>query len=164
MKNKIRGLNALLWLIGLGTFVILSCQEKELAPVGGKGDVPGPVSNVVVTPGPGVVKLTYDLPDAKDLLYVKAVVMVNGVEREVKASFYENQLEIKGFGDVNTYEVSLYAVSRSEVMSEPVRVSVVPDTPPLLSTFESLEIFADFGGATVGFSNEAEGELNIVVL
>jgi len=166
MKNILCNLNKLLrrGLLGIGFVTVISCQEKVLAPVGGTGNVPGPVSNVLVTPGPGMVTISYDLPDAKDLLYVKAVVDVNGTSREVKASFYENQLEIKGFGDTRSYEVLLYAVSRAEVPSEPVRVTVTPDTPPLMRTFESLDLFEDFGGATVSFSNDAEGELNIVVL
>ncbi len=151
-------------LMAITTFLVQSCQEKELGPVGGSGKAPGPVRNVVVEPGPGKVTLSYDLPDDKDLLYVKAVVSINGVEREVKASFYQNNLEISGFGDTNSYEVSLYAVSRSEVSSEAVRVGVVPQKPPVLLTFESLDLFEDFGGATVGFTNENEGDLNIVVL
>lgn len=145
-------------------FVAASCQEKELGPVGGNGIAPDALSDVVVQALPGAVKLTYKLPSSKNLLYVKAIVNVNGKDRETRASFYENSLEIEGFGDTNTYQVALYAVSRDEVASEPLYVTVTPLTPPVQVAFSSFELFEDFGGATVGFKNPSEGDLNIVMM
>src|SRR3546814_17219838 len=100
----------LLFLLG----TLASCQEKVLGPVGADDETPGPVANVQVEPGPGTVHISYSLPDAKNLLYVKALVTINGVERETRASFYQNSLIINGFGKSRPYEVTLYAVSRNE--------------------------------------------------
>lgn len=141
-----------------------ACQEKILGPIGGAGIAPAAVSNVIVEPGPGSVKLTYSLPASKNLLYVKALVNMNGTEREVKASSYQNFLEIKGFGDSNEYSVSIFAVSRDELTSEPVKIQVVPLKPPVTEAFESLELFEDFGGATVRFENPSEGDLSFFLL
>lgn len=164
ITNKYLWPYRLLCYILIGLLCSTGCQDKELGPVGGGGLAPGPVSNVVAEALPGAVKLTYRLPNDKNLLYVKAVVEVNGLKRESRSSFYENSLEIKGFGDSKEYEVALYAVSRDEIASEPVYIKVIPQTSPVQVAFSSLELSEDFGGATVGFKNPSEGDLNIVLL
>src|SRR3546814_6605566 len=68
----------LMLLFLLGT--LASCQEKVLGPVGADDETPGPVANVQVEPGPGTVHISYSLPDAKNLLYVKALVTIRSEE------------------------------------------------------------------------------------
>src|SRR5699024_4460480 len=85
-------------------------------------------------------------------------------KREEKVSYYKNSLTVVGFPDTSAYEGKLYAVSRSEVESEPVTVSIKPETPPVVSIFKSLSMQATFGGVKVNFENEAEADVKITVL
>jgi hypothetical protein len=50
------------------------------------------------------------------------------------------------------------------LVSEPFHIQVRPQLPPVLEAYESLNLFEDFGGATVNFKNPSEGDLNIVML
>lgn len=148
----------------VGCLALTACKENAIGPFDAGTPAPGPVSNITVEPLPGAVKLTYKLPAEKNLLYVKAEVEINGEIRETKASFYQNYMEIEGFGDTTAYDVNIYAVSRSEKLSDPVRIKVKPLMPPVMEAYASLDLNADFGGATVSFENSAEGELNIIML
>src|SRR5687768_10964391 len=100
-------------------------DEKLISPLNGNDSAPDPVSVTKVESLAGGAKITYDLPDSENLLYVKAVFTVReGLTREVKSSFYVNNLTVEGFPNSDDYQVTLYAVSRGEKMSAPVTVSV----------------------------------------
>jgi hypothetical protein len=164
MKAKIIRLMRVTCVTGLASVIFWggSCREDERKPLGDDPTVPEQIKNVRWEGLPGAVKLTYDLPDDPVFLYAKAeCVMKNGQAREAKASAYFNQLILEGFADTSVYAVDLYSVSRSEVYSEPVRQEVRPKIPYYLEVFKTLELFADFGGATVSFFNADSVELAI---
>nr|WP_298714355.1 DUF4959 domain-containing protein [uncultured Chitinophaga sp.] len=141
------------------------CGKDGHDPVNPAGAPPGRVSNVQVQNINGAARISYSLPENKDLLYVKAVYEPRaGVSREVKSSFYNNFLVVDGFGDTRKHTVKLYAVSRSEVQSEPVEVVVEPKTPPVKLIRNSFVIREDFGGINVSFTNETKAEVAIIVM
>lgn len=143
---------------------ISSCEESNLEPVEKDDLAPEPISNVTVENLPGAAQITYSLPFDPDLLYIEAeYVSENGTVRQFKSSYYSNTIKVEGFGNTNEYEVKLYAVDRSENRSIPVKISIQPETPPVLSTYNSLQVVPDFGGVTVSFKNLAEADLAIGV-
>jgi len=150
----------------LTAFIALaSCNEEvPIGPLTKDAPVPLPVSNVVVENLPGKVKLTYDLPNDKNLLYVVAECLIEGELREAKSSFYENSLMIEGFADTSEYEVKLYSVNRSEQKSEEVSVTVHPLEPPYQTIFSTLNMYEDFGGVTVNFENLSEADIAVSII
>lgn len=151
--------------LGLLLITIYACTENEAGPIGDNGSSPGPVTLGEVENFPGASIVNYSLPDDLDLLYVKAVFEPQkGVIREAKASYYTNSLLLEGFGASGDYEVKLYAVDRGENESQPVTVTVSPLTSPVQLVFESLEMSKDFGGVNVGFKNDADAKIAIIVV
>jgi hypothetical protein len=129
------------------------------------GVQPGKVSNGKVVNLKGEAVITYTLPIDEDLLYVKAVYEIRkGVTREAKASFYTNSLLVDGFKDTSETTVTLYAVNRSEVVSEPYTVTVKPMMPAYLSSFDSLKVKPTFGGINIRTTNPDAKPLSIIVL
>lgn len=151
---------------GLVIMAAGGCKEEVINnPVENDGTVPGSVSNVSVENLHGGARITYSLPNDKDLLYVKAEFESKaGVVRESRGSFYTNSVLVEGFGDTETYEVKLYAVDRSENESEPVSIQINPLTPPVEEVFNSVKVSEDFGGANITFKNEFEAGIAVVVL
>lgn len=152
------------YIIYIALIGLCCCKEDSMSPLN-KDHAPGPVTDVKVENISGGAKITYSRPKDNDLLYVKAVYAIRpGVEREVKASYYQNSLTIDGFPDTLDYPVKLYAVSRGENSSTPVTISIKPLTPPVKQVFEQLKILATFGGVRVTFVNKAEADIVISVL
>lgn len=109
---------------------------------------PGVVSEIKVENLNGAAKITYKLPDSKNLLYVLASYPINTSRiRETKSSYYTDTIFVDGFARSQEYEVTLYAVSRANVKSDPVTVKVHPATPNYLLANAGLDINPDFGGA-----------------
>lgn len=152
-----------IWLLLTGA-ALAGCKDKLAGPQDDGSGAPGPVSAVTVERLPGAVRLQYSLPTDKNLQHVKAVTEINGKQRETKASVYQRTLELEGFGDTTEHEVKIYSVSRGEIASQPVAVKVKALPPPVQTVSESLEMRADFGGATVEFSNQSEADLSIIML
>lgn len=145
--------------------MITACKEDRISPVENDDVPPKPVKNAQVENLPGQARITYDLPEDEDLLYVKAEYDINSeISREAKSSFYKKSLTVDGFADTLDYEVKLYAVDRSENESEPLSIKVKPLTPPILTAFESLQVQEDFGGVNIAFVNEAEADIVISVI
>ena len=162
LKN--RQIKRPLFLVLLASLTLYMCSEDEMRPVN-KDQAPSPVSEVEVENLPGGARLTYRLPNDKNLLYVKAVYDISqNVQREVKSSYYQNYLLLDGFSDTINYGVNLYAVSRGEQVSPPVEVTVKPLTPPVMKIFESLTMEETFGGVRVYFENETEANVVLTVL
>src|SRR5690606_4885562 len=100
-------------------------QIEYREPVGNETDKPGVVSNIRVINQEGKAQIIYDLPSSPNLMYVKAIYKINtGQEVEVKSSIYKDTIVVAGFADTEEHEVKLYAVSRNEVLSDPVSVKV----------------------------------------
>lgn len=149
---------------GLLLLLFNSCKEEEFKPLYNDKTAPGQVKEATVENLNGAAKITMQLPEEEDLLYIKAVVEVApGQVREFKASSYSNELYLDGFGASKAYEVKLYAVDRGENASAPVSVTINPLTPPVVLVYESLEVKPDFGGVNVAFRNETEASVAIVI-
>lgn len=142
-----------------------ACEKETHQPVNTSGEKPGTIANVNVSNMPGSAKITYSLPDNKDILYVKAMYEIRpGEKREIRSSYYNNFLVVDGFGDTATHEISLYVVSRNEAASDPVKTSVKPLSPPMLLVRKSLAAKADFGGINISFNNDSKADIAIVTL
>lgn len=152
-------------LLLLVSVCVIACNEEYMEPVGSDGTVPSVVTQVTVENLPGAAKITYKIPDDRNLLYIRGVCELDdGSVREAKATFYQNYLKIEGLGQSKEYKVRLYSVSRTEVQSDPVEVTIFPTTPPVQTVFSSLSMREDFGGATVTFENPDEADVAISFL
>ncbi|UMB60287.1 DUF4959 domain-containing protein [Lutibacter sp. A80] len=159
MKNIIKLLSVSI------VFILFSCDEHEREPIFKDNTIPSIIENVVVTPINGGLDIKYDLPNSSDLLYVKALYTTsNGEEAEVKASAFNNKLQILGFGDTNEKTVRLYSVDRSENVSEPITVTGSPLTSPVFLIQESMEITSDFGGARFTWENALNTPVSIELM
>src|SRR5690606_4782433 len=118
------------------------CKEQEgMAPINQNDPKPAKVTNVEVENLPGGARISYTLPKSDNILYIKAVYEIReGVEQEVKSSYYNRGLIIEGFPDTQEYDVQLYTVSRGDVESEPMTVQVQPLSPPVKEVFKTIEI------------------------
>ena len=163
LKRSKMKYNLFLLTIALGIF-IYSCDEEPIGQVPIDSVPPGVVSNVQVENIPGGALLTYNLPDDEDLLYVKAVYSLkDGVTSEVKASLYTDTLKIEGFGDMQTRQVSVYAVDRSKNESEPVQTTIEPLEPSVLQIGKTLRLVEDFGGVHAYWENPNRAEVSVVI-
>src|SRR5689334_16754327 len=100
--------------------LIIGCKQDSIKPISDGGAAPGPVKNAHVQNTAGGAIISFTLPDASDLLYIKAEYDLHGTKMEARTSFYKNNLEVEGYGDTSEHSVTLYAVSRSEKVSSPV--------------------------------------------
>ncbi len=152
----------ILFLVGLS---FLACKKEDHGPYSTGGPKPGVVTNVQSTALPGGAQLTYSLPNSEGLLYVLATFdRTPGNPQQVKASYYNNSLQVQGFPDTLPHVVTLYAVTRSEVKSDPVTVTVHPGLPPVTKVFRSLQVSVDFGGINIHFTNPDTANIDIVTL
>lgn len=151
--------------VALLTIILFGCQEEKHKPLTTGDKAPGTIKNVSIENLPGGAKITYSLPEDGDLLYVHAAFSSkNGEERFAKSSLYKNFIQIEGFSDTREYEVKLYAVSKTEVRSEPVSVKIKPMTPPIQEVFNSLLVKEDFGGVNINFTNSLGKEFVVNTL
>lgn len=126
---------------------------------------PDVVTNIKVDNFNGGANITYTLPNNPNILYVLAKYNINdGVARETKTSYYTDTMVVNGFAKEQEYEVTLYTVSRANVMSDPVKVKVNPKTPVYESIKPSLNVSADFGGINVKAANPLKKEIGVIVM
>jgi hypothetical protein len=147
--------------------LLTACEEggRYVDPVSTDTSKPLPVSNVEVHNFNGGAHITYTLPTSENLLYVQAEYKINDVKtRQVKSSYYSDTVTVRGFAQSRDYDVTLWAVSRANVKSDPVVVKVHPDTPPYLMIRPTLEISPDFGGLNILARNPLEETVGIVVI
>ena len=143
---------------------MVACKEEFNKPTEEDAAITGKVSNVTVENTPGGAVLTYTIPSDASLLYVLAELKnKRGVTRQFKAAQFTNKINIDGLGDTDTYKVTLYAVNKSEMRSEPITVEINPLKPPFLTVFETVQIREDFGGVNVKFKNDTEAEVGVVL-
>jgi hypothetical protein len=141
-----------------------SCKKEDVNGIKqGGGGAPGVVSNVTVVNEHGAATISYVLPGDEDLLYIKAVyTLPNGTQREVKASYYTNQLRVDGFADTLKHTIKLYAMSRAEVAGDPVEVQVEPLVSHIQLVYRNLAVRATAGGIRILSQNPYKGEVVIV--
>jgi len=139
--------------------LIYGCKEDVKGPLVANDYIPPEVTDIKIENMPGGAKITYNIPENSDILYVMARFQPqNDAYREVKSSIYKNFIILDGFPDTREYPVYLHSVSRSEVRSPGVMTKVNPLKPPIESVFETLTVHATFGGVTVSFYNEYMNE------
>lgn len=126
---------------------------------------PEPVTNVKVTNFSGGAYITYSLPKSENVLYVQAQYMINDhVSRQTKASYYSDTLTVSGFAESKDYKVTLHTVSRANIKSDSVTVTVHPDIPPYRLVYPTLSIQKSFGGGNITAQNEKKAAIGIVTI
>lgn len=140
------------------------CDEGLEMPVRMDSVPPGPVEIESVVPVAGGFDVSYILPDDEDLLYVKAEFNVSETKTsEVKVSLYRNDLTVLGFGDTLPKTVTLYAVDRSDNVSEGTAFTEQPLVDPATLIHRTIRIEPDFGGAKFTWENPTEAPVAILI-
>lgn len=146
-----------LWMLSLmGIACIISCEKSDgdREPRSTDTTKPGVVTNVKVKNLNGSAVLTYTLPSTENLLYVMAEYKINGTTvRQTKSSYFLDTLKVDGFQKSQEYSVTLRAVTRANVESDPVVITVHPDTPYYQLIRKSMVLAADFGGINIKAAN-----------
>ncbi len=150
------------WMIFCITLILGSCNESDVNYLTGSTAVPAQVSNVRVDNFPGSAVIRYELPDDINMKYVRATYVVDGVTRDINASFYTDSLLVEGFPSAGEYTVSLYSVSYGGTQSEPVIVNVHPGTPPYLLATKKMG--PSFGGLWTVYEYAGKGNLSVGVV
>ncbi len=168
-KTMMNNLKKLIYAMAGIAFGFAGCEQSLEPAPSRRGEKPAPVTSYEVRSVAGGAIITYDLPNSRDLRYVKAVyALADGSVRENRASVYRNELLVDGFAAAGDYTVNLVAVGVGEVESDPTPVSVTTLTPPYLKTMELLaeagNLEATFGGVRLRFQNETEAPLVIHVI
>lgn len=144
-----------------------SCKESDDINTVVSEDMtkPGVLTGVKVQNLAGAAVISYVLPNSKNLLYVQAEYQINPrTTRESKASYYSDTLKVEGFEKSGSYEVTLYAVSRANVKSDPIKVTVNPETPSYLTVYPTVQLQPDFGGVNVVASNPGKKPIGVIVI
>lgn len=144
---------------------LVSCEFQNIDWQPGTDSIaPGTVSNVSVENLPGGAKITYDLPDEKDLAFVEANYTIDGKLRKTSASVYTNSLNVEGFGATSAQTVQLFCVDRSGNYSKGVNVEINPLTPPVTAIFESIKLRPTFGGVSLEWDNPSQANVSLWLL
>lgn len=126
---------------------------------------PGAVSNPIVENINGGAIIHYTLPPEKDrdLLGVKALYSYHEGDEilEVYSSAYTDSVVLVGFPDTNERKVTLIALNKSRVESEPVEVTIRPLTPPIEVIRNSLITRETFSGVFVSWENPTRADIGI---
>lgn len=126
---------------------------------------PAPVTNIQVVNGAGGAIITYDLPTSPNILYVLANYKINDqVSRQTKSSYYSDTIRVGGFEKSQEYKVVLYTVSRANVMSDSVVVTVHPQTPAYLQVLPTVVMKNDFGGVNISALNPLKANIGIITI
>lgn len=147
--------------------LVLSCKENNgfNEPVSADKTRPGIITNVKVDNFNGGAYITYDLPNSDNLLYVLARYRINDkTVRETKASYYKDTIVVEGFAKSKEYDVTLYTVSRANVMSDPIEIKVRPLTPVYEYVQPSFKMGEDFGGINIQGLNPLKKEIGLILL
>lgn len=131
-----------------------SCEEEETGPLVVDDTPPGAVKEVVVTNLPGGAKIAYEIPKDEDALMIEATYHLdNGKEVTSKSSIFKNHVSVEGLREVKSQEVELVVVDRSNNKSNPVTVTITPETAPIDKLYSSFELKEDFGGVRLQYNN-----------
>jgi len=126
---------------------------------------PGVVTNIKVANFSGGAYITYSLPDSKNILYVQAQYKINDkASRQSKSSYYSDSVTVGGFAKSQDYQVVLWTVSRAEVRSDSVVVTVHPDTPAYLRTLPTVKMKNDFGGVHILAVNKVNAPIGVITI
>ncbi|MDR0864928.1 MAG: DUF5126 domain-containing protein [Candidatus Symbiothrix sp.] len=145
------------------SLVMVMCTELPHSQTPVDKDPPLSLNNIRIESLPGGAKITYDVANEEDISYVKAEYTYKGEKKIVRSSIFNNFLKIEGLGSVEPVEVTLYVIDHSENSSVGITTVFTPDTPPVETIFESLEISQMFGGPYVTFDNATETEVGVTL-
>lgn len=148
-------------------FLLVACEEggRYVQPVSDDTSKPGPVTKIEVHNFNGGAHITYTLPNSENLLYVQAEYAINDTRtRQTKSSYYSDTVTVRGFAQSQDYDVTLWAVSRANVKSDPVVVTVHPEIPPYLLARPTMQVTADFGGISIQVDNPLKEALGVVTV
>ena len=149
----------------LGLLLTVACANTDNSIPTGIEKIPAQVTDIEVTGIPGGAIITYQIPENGNILYVMAEYrLADGILYNKKASYYSNSITLEGFPDTQSYDVTLYTVSRSGAKSPSVTKTIVPLTPPYLSVHEKLEVEPTFGGMRIHFDNPDRANLKFIVI
>tara|TARA_R110002049_G_scaffold279865_1_gene458962 strand:+ start:111 stop:1304 length:1194 start_codon:yes stop_codon:yes gene_type:complete len=153
-------------LLAISLFPITGCEEDyEHSPIAKDINAPKPIENLIYEPIHGGFNISYDIPDDKDILYVKAsYINTKGEVSEVRASSYSNKIQILGFGDTSERTVDIFVVDRAENVSKAVSFTAKPLESPVNVIKETMSITEDFGGAKFHWINEEKVPIVIGLL
>lgn len=150
---------------GVCLVFLLSCKEEYIGQYPVDSIPPQKISNPVVTNLKGGAAIKYDLPEDKDLLYVKAqYTLPNGEQKEKLASAFVNEMTIKGFAKSAKTTVRLVTIDRSQNESAPVEVEIEPLSSPIFDIYESLSVIAAFGGIKLTWDNPDKESIVVGIL
>lgn len=152
------------YFIFLALLFFIACEDVKRTPIDHDDVAPQQVTDVIIEPIPGGAAITYRLPKDPDLLYIEAsYVLPNGDQLRVNSSYNGRSVVVEGFAEIKEYQIALTSVDRSGNRSEPYIVTFTPDTPPVISVFNSIEMQADFGGVNLQWDNPTGAELAIMI-
>ncbi|MGJ7031089.1 DUF4959 domain-containing protein [Niabella hirudinis] len=160
MKTKLLIIPILLS-IGL----ITACKKQEgFKTQGNDKTPPGAITLKTYTPLYGGARFFYNIPSDEDLVGVEAE-YTNSRNQVFKfmASYFQDSLDVYGFGSAGTHNVKLYAVDRSGNRSAPLDVSVEPLEPAYSRVANSMTARAGFSSFFVDWKNELKQNINVYV-
>lgn len=144
--------------------LLVACKEYTIGQYPIDSIPPAKVTNPQVENLPGRVIVSYTLPDETDLLYVRADYdKSDGTKGSVKASVFNNQLEIVGFGRSKKQTIQLVTVDRSQNESAPVPVEIEPLDGSVYSISETMNIEETWGGIKMTWDNPMEDGVFLTV-
>jgi len=149
------------------SIAVASCKKKDGYNLPASDDMSKPdvVTNVKVQNFNGGANITYTLPNSENILYVLARYDINGkTVRETKSSFYRDTITVEGFAKAKDYDVTLYTVSRANVMSDPVTVKVQPLIPVYELVRKTVSLAADFSGVNIQALNALKKDVGLILL
>ena len=141
--------------LGLVLAFMTSCNEESVGQYPTDNIAPGPVTNVTTKEAfGGGVTLAYTIPDDPDLMGVMAKYTLDtGKEMSVMVSGYAREITLEGFALGIEHSAVLYAIDKSQNLSEPTTVKFTPKRAPIFDVYETLNITSDFGGAKLTWQN-----------
>src|SRR5690606_25559166 len=124
-----------LWLV-IGVLLsvfFLGCSEIKDWSDPADNIPPGEITDIRVKNTNGGAVIHYRLPSDNDLLGAKAVFTFSENEEpmEVYASAFKDSIVLEGYANTEEHIVQLYAIDKSNNLSQPVSVTIQPLTPPI---------------------------------
>jgi len=148
-------------------FMLASCEKNNgyNTVVSNDKTKPGVITDIKVTNLNGAAYITYTLPNSSNILYVSAEYNINGTTtRQTKASYYTDTVLCDGFAQSKDYQVTLHVVSRANVESDPITVTVHPATPIYQLIKPTVQMTADFGGVNIKALNPYKKDIGVILI
>jgi hypothetical protein len=141
--------------------LLASCDEPKEWDDPKDSSPPGPVTNIEVENLNGGARFYYALPAEPDILGAKVVYQLVKDGEYIEKYSTTDTLEIEGYGDTEARTVTLYAVDRSNNISEGVEVEIAPLTPYIENIRRTMTVDAAFGGIKTAWDNSMRKDMSI---